>query len=350
MQRGLPQPPEAGEAACDGAQRDQRRERDAERDDRRLARRRRYGPARSSAAPARRAPRRSPTSTTSATLRSMPRHTNGMSLTLGTGPLGSKPSGAFNFALDGAPAHRLYFEPFPRRVRPALVDDRIVLDSVRGQAAVRVQHPAAAVRAARLQPRRRAARAERDEHALPVQGRRRLPLAARRRAADRGRGGLALRGADRRRRLGSRASPLLYWAKADALVRPRRSALPYGLRDPYHRVDVVETSRPVRVTVVGPSRSPSPSGRSCCSRPASPHASTSRARTSRPVRSRPRPKRTTCPYKGEATYWDVRGIADRRLELRVAAARVARRPPAPVLPGRGDRGRAGRKATRFALA
>ena len=55
-----------------------------------------------------------------------------MSLTLGTGPLGSKPSGEFNFSLVGAPAHRLYFEPFPRRVR-ALVDDRIVLDSVRGR-------------------------------------------------------------------------------------------------------------------------------------------------------------------------------------------------------------------------
>src|SRR3954470_9384349 len=52
-----------------------------------------------------------------------------MSLTLGTGPLGSRPGGDFNFGWDGAPDHRLYFEPYPRRVR-ALVDDRIVLDSV----------------------------------------------------------------------------------------------------------------------------------------------------------------------------------------------------------------------------
>src|SRR5829696_10394681 len=70
--------------------------------------------------------------TTRATVLSMPRHTIGMTLTLGTGPLGSKPSGDFNFDWDGAPAHRLYFEPYPRRVR-ALVDDRIVLDSLRGR-------------------------------------------------------------------------------------------------------------------------------------------------------------------------------------------------------------------------
>src|SRR3954447_24473502 len=55
-----------------------------------------------------------------------------MSLTLGPGPLGTKPAGAFNFDLGGAPAHRLYFEPFPRRMR-ALVGDRVVLDSTRGR-------------------------------------------------------------------------------------------------------------------------------------------------------------------------------------------------------------------------
>src|SRR3954447_9945032 len=55
-----------------------------------------------------------------------------MSLTLGTGPLGSRPGGDFNFGWDGAPAHRLFFESYPRRVR-ALVDDRVVLDSTRGR-------------------------------------------------------------------------------------------------------------------------------------------------------------------------------------------------------------------------
>src|SRR3954451_21106804 len=55
-----------------------------------------------------------------------------MSLTLGTGPPGSRPGGDVNFGWDGAPAHPLFFEPYPRRVR-ALVDDRVVLDSVRGR-------------------------------------------------------------------------------------------------------------------------------------------------------------------------------------------------------------------------
>ena len=55
-----------------------------------------------------------------------------MSLTLGTGPLGTKPAGDFNFSLDHAPAHRLYFEPYPRRVR-AMIGEHVVLDSVRGR-------------------------------------------------------------------------------------------------------------------------------------------------------------------------------------------------------------------------
>ena len=55
-----------------------------------------------------------------------------MSLTLGTGPLGTQPGGDFNFSLDGAPPHRLYFEPFAPRVR-AMIGDQVVLDSVRAR-------------------------------------------------------------------------------------------------------------------------------------------------------------------------------------------------------------------------
>lgn len=55
----------------------------------------------------------------------------GMSLTLGTGPLAGTPGGDFNFDLAGAaPKHRIYFEPFAPRLR-AIVGDRVVLDSVR---------------------------------------------------------------------------------------------------------------------------------------------------------------------------------------------------------------------------
>src|SRR5215216_898782 len=51
-----------------------------------------------------------------------------MSLSLGTGPLAGQPGGAFNFDLSEAPAHRIFFSDYPRRLR-AVVGDRVVLDT-----------------------------------------------------------------------------------------------------------------------------------------------------------------------------------------------------------------------------
>ena len=53
-----------------------------------------------------------------------------MSLTLGTGPLSSKPRGSMNARIDG-PAHTLYFEPFERRMR-AVLDGETVIDTTGG--------------------------------------------------------------------------------------------------------------------------------------------------------------------------------------------------------------------------
>ncbi|MGH2901896.1 MAG: DUF427 domain-containing protein, partial [Solirubrobacteraceae bacterium] len=50
-----------------------------------------------------------------------------MSLTRGRGPLGGAP-GASNYTIR-APAHRILFEPDPRRLR-AYVGDTLVLDTV----------------------------------------------------------------------------------------------------------------------------------------------------------------------------------------------------------------------------
>src|SRR5919107_3609271 len=52
-----------------------------------------------------------------------------MTLTLGSGPLGGSPGGAFNFSLDDAPRHRIFFEAYPRRLR-GFVGDRAVVDTV----------------------------------------------------------------------------------------------------------------------------------------------------------------------------------------------------------------------------
>src|SRR4051794_39999099 len=51
-----------------------------------------------------------------------------MSLTMGSGPLAARPA-ASNYSIDG-PAHRILFEPHPRRIR-AVLGGRTVLDTVR---------------------------------------------------------------------------------------------------------------------------------------------------------------------------------------------------------------------------
>jgi uncharacterized protein (DUF427 family) len=53
-----------------------------------------------------------------------------MALTLGDGPLASRPRDTVNYRIDG-PAHRLLFEPFPRRVR-AVFGGETVLDTISG--------------------------------------------------------------------------------------------------------------------------------------------------------------------------------------------------------------------------
>jgi uncharacterized protein (DUF427 family) len=229
-----------------------------------------------------------------------------MSLSLGSGPLGTRPAGAFNFGFDGAPAHRLYFEPYPRRVR-ALIGDRVVLDSVRGRLLYESNHlPQLYVPLEDLD----ASLMERTEHSThcPFKGdasywtieagrtvenavwayERPLPAAA------------WLEG-----------FAGLYWDKADAwFVEDERVFA--RLRDPYHRVDVFEASRPVRVLVDG-----------------EPIAASSRAKllfeTGLPPRAyvpgadiaagvlKPSATRTVCPYKGEATYWHVEA-GGRRIE------------------------------------
>ena len=227
-----------------------------------------------------------------------------MSLTLGTGPLAGKPSGAFNFRWDGAPAHRLLFEPYPRRMR-ALVGDRIVLDSVGGHLLYETG----------ILPRLYAPIDDFDGPLLertttsthcPFKGDASYWAI---RVGDR-----VLEDAvwgyeqplERAPWLAGYAS--MYWDRADAWFCEDERV--FGqIRDPYHRVDVYEASRPARVRVNGEVI-----------------AETRRAKllfeTGLPVRVyvpgadvapgtlSPSDTRTVCPYKGEAAYWNVRGVRD----------------------------------------
>ena len=258
-----------------------------------------------------------------------------MSLTLGTGPLGSKPGGDFNFGWDGAPAHRLYFEPFPRRVR-ALVDDRIVLDSTRGRLLFesnlppRLYVPLGDLDASLLEP------SDTTSH-CPFKGDASYRSL---RAGER-----VIEDAVWLYEEPIEAAPWLegfaslYWDKADAWFVEEERVI-YGLRDPYHRVDVAETSRPVRVTAGGELIAESERAkllfetglapRCTCRAPTSPRAHSPPPPSARRARTRARRPTGTCAGR--------RG----RVELRVPAARVARRPRARQLRRRGHRGRARR--------
>ena len=227
-----------------------------------------------------------------------------MSLTLGTGPLGTQPAGDFNFSLDGAPPHRLYFEPFAPRVR-AMIGDQVVLDSVRA----RLLHES------NIKPRLYVPLGDIDAGLLePSESTTHCPF----------KGDASYRSL----RVGDRliedavwlyeepieaASWLegyasLYWEKADAwFVEDERV---FGsLRDPYHRVDVVETARPVRVSAGGQVIAETSRAKLLLETGLAPRVYVPGGDVAPGVLS-PSEKRTICSYKGEATYWDVGDVAD----------------------------------------
>ena len=55
-----------------------------------------------------------------------------MTLTLGSGPLSSNGAGSLNFDMADAPKHRLLFDDYPRRMR-AFLDGQPLLDTTRGK-------------------------------------------------------------------------------------------------------------------------------------------------------------------------------------------------------------------------
>jgi uncharacterized protein (DUF427 family) len=221
-----------------------------------------------------------------------------MSLTLGTGPLGTKPAGDFNFSLEGAPAHRLYFEPYPRRMR-AMIGDQVVLDSVRGRLLYEsnippvLYVPVEDIDPSLLEP------SEKSTH-CPFKGD----------ASYR-----SIRAGDRLVEAAvwiyedpiAEASWLegyasLYWDKADAWFVEDERVFSH-LRDPYHRVDVHPTSRAVRVTLDGETIAESTRAKLLFETGIAPKVYVPRDDVATTLTESD--KRTTCPYKGEATYWST---------------------------------------------
>ena len=220
-----------------------------------------------------------------------------MSLTRGSGPLGGK-SGQTNYTIQ-SPPHKLLFEPDARRLR-AFVGDTLVLDTRRA----RLLHETG-IRPVAYAPLEDfdAALLERSDTSshCPFKG-------------DAAYWSLRVGDELREDAIWGYEEPLeaapwlrgfaaLYPGKADRwLVEDEPVA--GGLRDPYHRVDVHTSSRPVRVTAAGELIAQS-------TRP------TLVFETSLPVRAylprgdvvaghlRPSDTTTTDPYMGDAIYWHV---------------------------------------------
>jgi len=223
-----------------------------------------------------------------------------MSLTFGSGPLASNPTGHFNFDLGDAPKHRLLFEAYPRRMR-AFVGERVVLDSTRGK--LLHESNMLPVYYCPVEDMADDLLADSDHHThCPFKG-------------DASYWSLKVDGREIENAVWHYPEPLeasrwldgyaaLSWELADLWLQEDEPVRGH-LRDPYHRVDVYESSRRVKVKAAG----------------------TVIAETDRPklvfeTSLPPRPyllrsdvlpgileqSQTTsfCPYKGEATWWNVR--------------------------------------------
>jgi len=168
-----------------------------------------------------------------------------MALTVGTGPFGGKAAGRFNFSYD-APAHVIYLEPSPRRVRVRIAGE-MVADS-RG---AWLLHETGLMPVYYFPPGDL-----RQDLLAPSETRSHCPF----------KGDAAYHhvvGGDRRVDDAAWTYPspnpelpdlaglvAFYWVKADAWLEEDEEVFVHP-RDPYHRVDVLPTSRHVRVSVDG---------------------------------------------------------------------------------------------------
>lgn len=182
-----------------------------------------------------------------------------MSLTVGRGPFGQKPAGAFNFR---PPEHVVYVEDFPRRVR-AVKDGSTVVDSDR----VKLVHESGKL----------------PHYAFPAAdvG---IPGAADDPAVD--------------------GHVTVAWDAADAWFEEDEEVFVH-VRDPYHRIDTVQTSRRIQVSLEGTVLADST-------------AAVALYETGLPVRYylpaddvapgvlQPSATLTRCAYKGQAAHWSAR--------------------------------------------
>jgi uncharacterized protein (DUF427 family) len=222
-----------------------------------------------------------------------------MTLTLGSGPFSENGGGSVNFSLDDAPSHRLLFEDYPRRVR-ALVGGHTVLDSTGGK--LLFETGIGPVYYLPVEDLDGDALEESDHTThCPVKGdasywHLRVGDHTVENAVWLYREPLATAGwLEGYCSLYTDAVDL--WLHEDEPVRGH-------LRDPYHRVDVLESSRRVTVKAGGETVAESDRPKMLFETGLAPRPYLLRADVLPGILS-PSEKTTTCPYKGEASYWDL---------------------------------------------
>jgi uncharacterized protein (DUF427 family) len=219
-----------------------------------------------------------------------------MSLTVGTGPFGQTPGGRFNVEL---PRPIIYFEDFPRRIRARFAGETVV-DSIR----VKLLHrsgllpvyyfPAADVRADLLESSEKS-RTDADLgpavlFSMKV-GERTAPDAAW--TYPESVGGVDLRG-----------YYSFYWGAMDQWLEEDEIAIGHA-RDPYHRIDVLDTSRHIVVSVAGQVVAETRRARVLFESGLPPRWYIPPADV-RDEALVPSSSHTICAYKGQASYWSIR--------------------------------------------
>ena len=222
-----------------------------------------------------------------------------MALTVGTGPFGHRPGGSFNFELPGLKG-LIYFEDFPRRIR-ARFGGETVVDSRHGK--LLHEHgklpvyyfPEAEVRTDLLEPSDHVTRCpwkgEASHHTLRV--------------GDAVSENAAWSYPDPIEEAPPLAGHLaFYWDRVEEWLEEDEPLIVHA-RDPYHRVDTLDTSRHVRIEVGGETVAESERARVIFETGLPPrwYLPPDDVRSEALVLS---DKRTGCAYKGYASYFSVK--------------------------------------------
>jgi uncharacterized protein (DUF427 family) len=227
-----------------------------------------------------------------------------MSLTLGTGPFG-RTGGQFNFDLRAAsPAHRLFLQPYPLRVRATMLGT-VVLDTTGG----------ALLHETGLPPRFYAPRGDfRIEALTPTETSTHCPF-----KGDASYWSVHLHGRTIADAVWGYETPLEPAAWLAGLAAPDPAHVEAwfvederatgGLRDPYHRVDTFRTTRPVEVLIDGQIAAATTGAILLAETGLPPRAYVPAIDVALPA-GPGSGRRSVCPYKGEASYWTVAGHED----------------------------------------